>query len=163
MKRWFLALMAVVMLASLGATPSFAALYPRDVLSGTWRRVPNFRDIPSGREIGFMCAERFRPSLLKDGEAEMRRLSENFVQFLPFHGVYLGDDEVYISELFRDFGIGGKRRLKEYRYQKFGVRKFVAWRTGVLFFVHTRITVGARALQLRVLTPDRPPEYYVKC
>ncbi|MBX2854035.1 MAG: hypothetical protein KTR21_03550 [Rhodobacteraceae bacterium] len=163
MKKRLAAVTAAILLASLSATPAMALASPRDALSGTWRRIENFNNLPSTRKIDEMCNQRHRPALLKEGGKEALRVAENFVQIMPHDHVYLEFDHVYISSEYKHFGIDGRRQIKEIRESNFGVRKFVAKRTGVFFYVFDNNSMNTRTAKMRVVAPKKDPEYFVKC
>ena len=157
------AVLAAMLMVLYGVSPAVSAASPRDALSGTWRQVESFNKIPSTRKIDELCNQRHRPALLKEAGEEAMRVAENFVQILPHDHTYLEYDHVYISSEFKNFGIEGRRQVKEVREGRFGVRKFVAKRTGVFFYVFDNSSMNTRALKMRVVAPKKDPEYFVKC
>ena len=166
MKRRLMAMMTAALVASLGGTQTLASAGPRDVLAGVWRQVEDFDQIPSNRKVERLCGQRYRPDLLRELDDEALQVVDQFVQILDHDSVYLAPDYIYMSPEFKTFGISGRQQMKEIRQANFGygrVRKFLAKRKGVYFYIYYASSSQSRAMRMRVVQPKQDPEFYVKC
>lgn len=140
------------------AAPASAQTAPRDAFAGYWRAVPSLSADVTRRELDQLCTERDSRIALASGAVE-----RDFLFMTPFRGVYLLENEVYVSDSFGDIGVTGVVELKELSNREFGVRKFAVEDTDLTLYLHPRVAFRRTATALRVVRTRGDVGYFLKC